>query len=245
MELTLGMILALGAVMFASALMQGVTGFGFGLIAMGILPLFLPIELVSMAVSLVLIPLLILNLTAHHRHFSWPHARLLCLGTLLGVAPGIFLLVAADGLLLKRILGGILIITALHSALSNKPPAWIHGGKAGFGAGLLCGTLGGAFNTGGPPVVYYIYNQPWPLPQAIATLQFLFLTTALSKLMLGSGLGLVNRPVITVTLLSLIPMAGGLALGIVLSKRVPAKPIRRITFLLLGVLGLYYLAGIS
>ncbi len=234
-------ITCIAAVMFSAALLQGATGFGFGLIAMGLLPLFLAVDLVSMTVSLVLIPLLVLNLAARYRHFNWRDARYIWIGTVVGVIPGVFLLAAADEVLLKRILGAILIFTGFHDFVISRSPQWIRGSKAGTICGILCGALGGAFNTGGPPAIYYVYNQPWPVLQSIATLQTIFLTTAVMKLILGSSLGLVTMPMLHIVALSIIPMAAGLALGIAIGNRIPAKPLRRGAFLFLGCLGIVFI----
>lgn len=241
MEADPTIIIRIAAVMFGAALLQGATGFGFGLIAMGLLPLFLAVDLVSMTVSLVLIPVLALNLAARYRHFNWKDARFIWLGTLIGVAPGVFLLASADEVLLKRILGGILIFTGFHDFVISRSPHWIRGSRAGIICGLLCGALGGAFNTGGPPAIYYVYNQPWPVLQSVATLQTIFLSTALMKLILGSSLGLVTMPMLQIVALSIIPLAAGLAIGIAIGNRIPAKPLRRGAFLFLGCLGIAFI----
>lgn len=234
-------IVAIGLIIFAAALLQGASGFGFGLIAMGLLPLFLPIELVSLTVSLILIPLLVINLAARLKHFKWNDAKLICIGTFIGVVPGILFLVNANEAILRGTLGIILIFVGIHDFVIKHPPRWIRGKIAQSVCGLLCGALGGAFNTGGPPAIYCVYNQPWSLSQAVATLQVAFLITAITKIALGSSLGMISTPMIHIFLITLFPLVAGLFAGIALSNKIPAHAVRRGAFLFLGLLGVYFI----
>lgn len=240
MAFDLHTITAICLIVFAAALLQGASGFGFGLIAMGLLPLFLPIDLVSISVSLILIPLLTLNLAARLKHFKWRDAKMICIGTFLGVFPGVIFLVEADEVILRWTLGVILILVGVHDFIIRHPPRWIRGKIAQFICGLLCGALGGAFNTGGPPAIYCVYNQPWSLAQAVATLQFAFLITALTKLALGSSLGMITTPMIHIFLVALIPLVAGLFAGIAIGNKIPATAVRRAAFIFLGMLGVYF-----
>lgn len=243
MELDFPTITAIGAIVFVAALLQGASGFGFGLVVMGLLPLFLPIDLVSLTVPLILIPLLIVNFLTRIRDFRFREGALLFLGTFLGAIPGLLFLIKADESILRSALGVILIFVGIHDTIIRRHPPWIRGRIAQFVCGLLCGTLGGAFNTGGPPAIYWVYNQQWSLSQCVATLQATFLTTALTKLTLGSSMGLISRPMVQIFLVALLPLAAGLFTGIALSKKIPATAVRRGAFIFLGLLGVYFVVS--
>lgn len=231
-------------VIFVATFLQGATGFGFGLIAMALLPLFLPIGAVSMAVPLLLIPLLLVNFAARAKAFEFARAKHLIAAVTIGVPPGVLLLAQVDDTHLKRLLGAVLVIAACHSLLKIKPTSGGNSRSLEWVAGLSCGLLGGAFNTGGPPVIYYLYSKPWPVNQIIATLQVLFLTTAILKLTLGFSSGLIDHATVSIAIIGALPMLVGLIIGIRMSDKFSGNSIRKFVFSCLGLMGIFFLIGL-
>ena len=239
-------------VIFAATLLQSATGFGFGLVAMGVLPIFLPFPAVSMGVPLIMIPALAANFFARWRSFRWRPVLFLAAGLVLGMAPGIYFLAELDEVLLKRILGGAMLASvavrflggkcfrapgARGSAAKRRYHRWL-GASCGFASGLL----GGAFNIGGPPVIYYLYSLPWPPARIIATLQGLFLLTAVLKVALGAGVGILDTGAVGIGLAGIVPMALGVFLGIRLSSKLSGEALRTGAFGFIACVGLYWLA---
>lgn len=239
-------------VIFAATLLQSATGFGFGLVAMGVLPLFLPFPAVSMGVPLIMIPALAANFFARWRSFRGRPVLFLAGGLVLGMAPGVYFLAELDEALLKRILGAALVFSVAVRFLGGKrfrAPAergsaaerrhhrWL-GASCGFASGLL----GGAFNIGGPPVIYYLYSLPWSPAHIIATLQGLFLLTAVLKVALGAGAGILDPGAAGIGLAGVVPMALGVWLGIRLSAKLSGEALRTGAFGFIACVGVYWLA---
>lgn len=245
-------IVGIAVVVFAATFFQSATGFGFGMMAMAVLPLFLPFPAVSMGLPLLLIPMLAVNFAARWKAFRPGPTVTLMIGVALGVAPGVYLLARMDEEVLLRILGIVLVASALFrlresrggepsdsaSGAGETPPPlglsrrWV-GPSCGFAAGLL----GGAFNTGGPPVIYYLYARPWPPQTIIATLQALFLLTALLKVALGAGSNILGEGAIGIALVGALPMLLGTVLGIRLSARLSGRWLRVCAFGFIGLVG--------
>ena len=125
-EFVLQMLL-LGVLSMGSSLLQAVTGFGFGIIMMATMPLFLPYELaLNISTSLSLL----LNLTILvrcWRHIQWRQLAFPALFCVLGSSTGMFLMSASPSPIYKRLLGVFLVLLAiwfLFSAIkSTSSPA--------------------------------------------------------------------------------------------------------------------------
>jgi uncharacterized membrane protein YfcA len=246
--------IGIAAIIFFATFFQSATGFGFGMMAMAILPLFLPFTAVSMALALLGGPMLAVNFFARWRHFHLRPVFPLIIGVVLGVAPGVYILAEWDEGVLMRILGVILVATAIFRLLEDRANGSLAKDKEpelqeipmapknrrclGPVCGFVSGILGGAFNTGGPPVIYYLYARPWPPQTIIATLQGLFLITAVLKVVLGAGSEILDREATGIAVTGAVPMIAGLYLGIRLSSRLPARWLRAGAFIFCGLVGL-------
>nr|HPJ39641.1 TSUP family transporter [Spirochaetota bacterium] len=75
---------------FTSALIQGMTGFGSALVAMAILPLFLPVRTVTPLVLLVGLLLNIIIFVRFHQHFDMKKLFPIIIGAAAGVPIGVY-----------------------------------------------------------------------------------------------------------------------------------------------------------
>lgn len=131
---------------------QGLTGFGFGLVSMALLPLLLPVREAAAVVAALNLVTCAVTLWGVRDHLCWRRGRSLTLGSAAGVPFGVYLLAALDPAPLLRLLGGLLVVFAVAELTSGRRtpaplPGWL-----GWPAGFLGGSIGGAFNMGGPPV---------------------------------------------------------------------------------------------
>ncbi|MFW5914940.1 MAG: sulfite exporter TauE/SafE family protein, partial [Planctomycetota bacterium] len=104
-------------VFVTAAAVQGAAGFGFGLVAVGLLGSLLPIK--DASVTLVLASLT-LNCFIFYRlrsHFRWDRVLPMIVSTLVGVPLGVWILVAASEVLLHRLLGVVLLVTVVQNFL--------------------------------------------------------------------------------------------------------------------------------
>ena len=229
------------SVVTIAAFAQGLTGFGFGLVAMALLPLFMDFkDAVALVAVLNLLVCVATFLTAR-RHVVWRRTAPLAAGAFLGVPVGVWALVRWDARWLLGILGAWMIAFAISELLlarwwRPRFPEW-----SGWPVGLMSGALGGAFNAGGPPVVAYVYSQPWSKEETVAALQVVFGASAVVRVALMGGAGLMPAEMLTVLAASALPVLGGIALGARLLRRVPQAALKVVAALFFLVMGAKYL----
>jgi len=131
-------------------------GFGAGLIAVGLSAAIHP-EIKDIAVILLMInlPIEILVVRNARPKIQWSRILLICLGVLIGVPAGTWILTISKPTIVLTVLGGILVLVGLaflclpHQAKVN----WK--GWSAPPTGILSGLLGGLFGIGCPPVIIY------------------------------------------------------------------------------------------
>ena len=115
-------------------------------------------------------------------------------------------------------------------------PAWM-----GWPCGFVGGFFGGAFNTGGPPMVAFCYSQPWTKQQIVATLQVAFLVATSFRVALMTFTGYFDQRILVLTFSTVIPVAIGIFFGGQLLVRIPLKWLRLLVFGVVIFLGVQYL----
>lgn len=150
---------AIGFILFASALIQGLSGFGSAMVSMAFLPFVMDLQ---MAVPLVAVNSLLSNLFNFHfvrHHFIFKEFLPLLLGSIIGAPGGIMILKYVDPLITRKIVGIFILSYSLYCLIYKKQEikklkkAW------GYLAGLAAGIFGGACTVNGPPVVIYLTTK--------------------------------------------------------------------------------------
>lgn len=228
------------SVLSLAGFVQGLTGFGFGLVAMALLPSFVDFHLASLLVALFTVPVSILNFYDNRKHYRWRRGLLLVIGMCCGVPCGVYLMVIAPREVLLRLLGVLLIGFALNETLLSRRrfemPQWL-----GFPIGISSGVLGGAFNMGGPPCVAYLYSRPWPKEEIVALLQVIFVISASLRLVLFKAHGIVPPTTTELMLWSAIPVMAAVYFGCRLFRVIEQQTLRLGVFIFLGVMGVKYI----
>lgn len=94
-------------------------------------------------------------------------------GSFIGM--GILTYLAANAVhLLRTLLGLIIIGCALLLWRMAKPHEHTSPPRVFAAVGVVSGVLGGMFSASGPPLVYVVYRQPWPLERIQESLIFAF-----------------------------------------------------------------------
>lgn len=220
---------------------QGLTGFGFGLVAMPLLPLMMDLkEAVALTVPLNLV-VCATTFWSIRGGFSWRQGVGLILGVGVGVPLGVLALSHLSEALLLRGLGVVLLGFALNELiLARTGPVPISPRLASL-FGVVSGGLSGAFNMGGPPAIAFAYSQPWAKEQVASLLQIVFGVSAILRLVMLGSAGYITKPLLTLGLWSVIPMVVAISLGNRLFARIPHLALKRVTFLFLGAMGINYL----
>jgi uncharacterized membrane protein YfcA len=237
-----GAWLAGAAVIFGAHFVFGLAGFGVALVAMAFLPfLMAPVTAVVLMTVYATIFAGVLFVPLRRDFLPRPLASLL-VGSLIGTAPGVWILAVAPASLLNRLIGLMLVVVVLLE-FAGKLPERLTGRGWGLGAGVLAGLLGGAVGLPGPPVVVYATTQGWSPRTIKANLQGFFIVNQ-GVILTGYWLaGLLTAEVFRLTGAFLLPALAGTVVGMALFDRVDPVRFRRIVFALLLVSGAILLVG--
>ncbi len=223
-------------IFFAAAFTQGLSGFGFNLLAMPFLVLIFGIEysapLVSLASFAVIAPLLYRYRSKINLEAVWRLAAAALVAIPLGVAS----IGRVNGALLEGILGITLIAYASYALFDFRLPM-LSGPNWAYGFGFLSGLLGGAFTTTGPPVIIYADVRRWE-PQAFkANLQAYFLFAAVIISISHAFSANYSRPILLVALATVPAVVLGMWSGAQLSDHLAPAIFRKIVLVLLILTG--------
>ena len=154
-------------IVVAAGLVQSLTGFGFGLIAMPFFLLFhKPDEAVLLNILIALVTMSSLA-TILRRNVNWTYFRRLITGGIIGSPLGILLYVYIDLNLLKLLIGCLILLFTLLGFKQIRIP--LRGGRYAYAAGMLAGFLTTTAGLPGPISVIYMVNQNIPKDELRAT----------------------------------------------------------------------------
>jgi uncharacterized membrane protein YfcA len=240
-HVTLAVVLALS---FA-AFVQGLTGFGFGMAAVALLPLAMGLKDAQVVVAILTGVVCAATFLPQWRHFRWQQGRGLVIGAGIGVPLGFWALVYSPATLLLRLLGLLLcVFSASELWLGGRTPARIPPALS-FPVGIVSGCLGGALNMGGPPAIAYVYSQSWTKEQIVSMLQVVFGVSALLRLALLVPSRLIRAEHLWISLWTVAPMLAATWCGGSLLKRLPGKRVKVGVFLFLFAMGVKYLFTVN
>ncbi len=220
---------------------QGLTGFGFGLVAMGLLPLLMNLKeavAFSTILNLIVCGMTFFSLRSHYR---WRRGLDLVLGACVGVPIGCYLLIKFDEGFMLRLLGSLMLLLAINELIIARLKSVRLSPRFGFPFGVVSGGLSGAFSMGGPPAIAFTYSQPWSKEEIVATLQIIFGISALIRLILVGSAGLVSVHILRAGCWSVVPLVASIALGQRFFEHIPQAALKKATFVFLGAMGVKYL----
>ena len=227
----------LGVLSLISSFVQAVTGFGFSIIMMAVMPMILDYQ-ACLAVSAILS--LVLNaviLWPVRRHVDWKQLWLPCLFCLMGTSFGLFLMRTNPSPIYKRMLGVFLILLAVwlyyfSDRVRIRPTL----ASAGI-AGLISGVCGGLFSVNGPPMVLYFISVIEDKKRYMATLQCYFLINNVYVLTVRFLTHMIPSGVGTATAWAM----GGLLIGSLLGNRlfrsIDGGKLKGIVYIFMAVAG--------
>ena len=222
-------------VLFAS-FVAGFFGFGFGITATAGLSLSMDLVHAANVVN-VASPFVTASLFWQLReHVAWASVRRIAPWLLAGVGGGVFALAVVDGSLLVRVLGAFVVAVSLWN-LSAKPLHVPDSALGGAVAGGLSGIFAGAFNSGGPPLIAYVYSRAGTPDQLKATLQALFLVSAFARMALASAQGVMTSSALWEAAAATPFAIAGQYAGNLLSSRLSPERFRRAAWMGLLALG--------
>ncbi|MGA2881673.1 MAG: sulfite exporter TauE/SafE family protein [Bryobacteraceae bacterium] len=205
------------AVLFLATFIRSALGFGEALVAVPLLALVMPVQVVAPLAVLVSISVAAVVVIQDWRNVHVRSAGWLVLSTLFGIPLGLLLLKTVPESIVKAILGVFIVAFALYSLAGRKPQ--LHSDRLAPFFGFIAGILGGAYGMNGPPLVVYGVLRRWTPAQFRATLQGYFLIASMVGMAGYALTGLWTRTVSRYFLLSLPLALIAIFLGTVLHRR--------------------------
>jgi uncharacterized membrane protein YfcA len=208
----------IGAILFSclaillAGIVRGYSGFGFSMIAVLSLSLFLPpvevvpsILILEVAASFWLLPRV-------WRDVDWPSLTWILLGVLVGTPLGVHLLATVSALHM-RISISLAVVVVVVLLLLGFGFKRMPGRPLMALIGLVTGVLNGGAAIGGPPAVIFYFSSPKAASVGRASLIALFLAT--DTIALGNCLvqGLIGANTALLTAIFLLPLVAGVTLG--------------------------------
>lgn len=244
---SLAIIVLCSVVCFVAATIVGFSGFGFALITVPLLTIFLDLKLV-VPLELLLALFCVTVLSARNMRFiKEPAVVYLFLGMLAGTVVGAWLLDNLETGLLKKILGMVIVLFAIHiymRAGRERDPqpregvGRILGAAIALFVGLLSGIAGGMFGTSGPPLVVYVDHFAKDKSAFRAQLVVLFMLNNAVRIVLYTWHSLLTVPIAKFAIWLLPAVILGLFLGSKMHFRVSEKSFGRAIAAMLCISGL-------
>jgi uncharacterized membrane protein YfcA len=230
----------LALALVCAGFVQGFSGFGFGLVSMSLMPLFISIKqaaVISTAFSLLAT---VTTFARHYREYNWRLGAAFLVSVCVGVPVGVYFLERSSDEILVRVLGGLMLAYAAREFLvrgqaKTFPVAWT------IPLGLFSGTMSGAFNLGGVPSAAYAYAHPWSRGQIMAFLQVMITLSCVLRMIFYHSTGLLTGIPWKQAALLAIPSYVAIWLGHQVLQRIDARRMRQGIFVFIGISGIYYL----
>lgn len=234
-------LLAAMVVIFLAGAAQSMTGFGFGLVAVPLMTLFMA---PSAAVPIIVIEGLVINaiiLRQGYRGINLRRMSVLSLAGLAGVPVGVWLLATMSADSLRIYIGALMVVAGLIFA-SGLRIAVRNERLAGVPVGLASGVLGGSVSLPGPPIILFFANQNMPPAEFRANLVLIITLQIIVSLPIYAANGLLPASAFGWSAVILPALLLGSFVGYRLLHLVSPVVFRRLTLLTVIAAGLVSLA---
>lgn len=240
----LTLFIGIGLVALAAGFVHSAIGFGFGIVAVTLLPLFVEVRQSHVVISTASFPVLLMAVWAYRQGADWQALWKALVGAAVFMPVGIwaFEWVSPDSLI--RATGiAILVMVAIsfhNRRKANQASEESAGGGSSFFAGALGGFLAGAVTIAGPPVAAYALSQPWSQVKFKAFLNQFLVVVAMFKIIGLAVRGFIDQETL-VRSATLAPMAIiGIQLGAVVSRRLSTQRFQYFVAVALVAVAVYF-----
>ena len=224
---------------FVAALVTGVAGFAFGLVAAAVwLHILTPLQTATLIIAFGLV-VQGYSVWKLRKALDWGRLWPFLLGAVLGVPLGVMILGHVDPAHVRRGVGGVLILYGLYGlARPAIRPLAAGGAAADAGVGFLNGVLGGTTGLAGILVTIWCGVRGWPRDEQRAVFQPTGVAIfAMSGAWLGFG-GSITKDTLWMFLIGLPVLLAGTWLGLRLYGWLDEAGFRKLVLILLLVSGI-------
>jgi len=227
---------------FLAGTIQGLTGFGFALVSIPILIIFLSPKI---AVPIVVMLSILTNVIILFEARKWVDLKRiwpLMIAGIAGIPIGTYLLIVLDVSILKVFIGSIIIPFAIALLIGFKKQ--IKNEKVAFApVGLVSGLLSASVSVSGPPVILFFINQGVKKQTFRANLAAYFTVLASATTLAFVLSGVITKEVTNYVIWFLPAVILGGITGIKLAPKVTEKLFRNIALILVTIAGLLSIAS--
>ena len=236
--------LAIGGIALLAGFIHSAIGFGFGIVAVTLLPFVAEIKQAHIVISTASFPVLLMATWAYRRGADWSVLWRALAGALVGMPVGLLAFEWVSSSLLIRITG-VAILGMVWMNFRNRKQAvqadeTSPGGSAAL-AGLFAGFLAGAVTIAGPPVAAYALSQSWTQARFKAFINQFLLIVSLYKILGMTARQMIDHDAL-VEAAFLAPMAVlGIQLGALFSRRFSSRLFQSCIAVVLTLIALKFL----
>ena len=230
-------LLIVGLVSIIGGLIQGVSGFGFGIFVMTIFPSILP-YLFGVGLSSIIAIVGMLGIVIRYRKYiKWKYLPVPVAFYMIASTLSINLSTHLEADWLKTYLGLFLIALAIYFAFfGGKIKIKPNVGTA-FIVSTMSGILSGLFSIGGPPMVIYFLAITKSKEEYLGTLQTFFLMTGIYNALVRIFKGIITAEVIPFWVIGFVGMQLGIIVGSKLLKKIDGEKLKKIVYAVIGCAG--------
>lgn len=221
-----------------AAIVQRVSGFGFGIVIMTVLPYIMPTYgeattlsgLMAMMTSIMVVARL-------WRQVNWSHLLPILFTFLIVSFFAVLFVSAVDDKLLKHILGVILILVSIYflyfsERIHIRPTLPMQ-----IGMGTISGMMGGFCGMQGPPAVLYFLQSEPTKEKYLAIAQTYFLLGNLCMTFYRAGNGFLTATVGRYWCLGILAVIAGSWIGGKIFERLSQKRLRYVVYIYMAISG--------
>ena len=230
-------LIPIALVTLVAGLVQSVTGFGFGIVAMIFLPsllLFTEANVLSAILSTVTSALALISTI---KKTTWKNLIFPLVGNLITNYFTIKFMAGIENKVLTLLLGiALFALSVYFFFFSDKikiRPTWY----AGIIAGAVSGILNGLFSIGGPPVVVYYLQSEKSTESYFATISAYFVLSGILSISMKAVSGFITYNVLICLAICLVTMLIGSITGKKIREKTKPKLVRKAVYFVMAISG--------
>ncbi len=242
--MTVQTILILVLFCTGASFVQRVTGFGFGVFIMTILPYLMPSygEATALSGLLALMQSLVVFMKMRN-YLVWRKLVPILVTFVLVSFVAVKCVSLVDDRILKKVLGGVLIFASFYFLCVSERIHFRPTLPVQVGLGSLSGVMGGLFAMQGPPAVLYFFSAAKDKNEYIALTQAYFLMGNVMMTLFRAGEGFLTVDVGKAWCVALLAVFLGERLGAVVFNRISVVLLHKLSYAYMAVCGVIALVG--
>lgn len=224
-------------IILVASMLQASASFGFAIVSLPLMVLFIPVRKAN---AIVLLLALVLTSRISYRYKSYIDMKVTMppiIMSIVGRIIGVTVLMTTETGILRVILGGMLVILSVYmfrfSDRFKIKASKMNGGITG----LISGLVGGVCNIAGPPLVLYFLSAIDDKKTYNACIQLSFAVGALFSMILHIMYGNIDLFVIKMTFAGMTALIIGSWIGIKIFDRINKETLKKIVYIFLFVMG--------